>query len=299
MTRTTALIVFVVAAVLATAPAASAKRIAGTAGDDTLAGTERRDFIFGRAGDDAIAGNGGSDLLFGGRGSDIVTGDDGRDSMWGGPQSDTLEGGAAGDLLHAGRGADSLEGNAGNDILVASEDDGRPDVVDCGAGAHDRAVLRAGDHAVDCERVRTFPSRRSRVVIIRGTRGDDTLTGSEKRDFIVARAGNDIVSGEGARDFLFGQRGDDQLSGDAGSDYAWGGSGDDQVWGGDGPDWLFAGVGADDLWGGEGHDRLFAAADDGTADDLDCGESDGDWDRAVVRPGDTAVNCEKVFTLAS
>lgn len=34
------------------------------------------------------------------------------------------------------------------------------------------------------------------------------------------------------------------------------------------------------------------------ADTLDCGEHEDDRDRAVIRPGDTAVNCERVRTLA-
>jgi Ca2+-binding RTX toxin-like protein len=86
-----------------------------------------------------------------------VSGDDGRDIAWGGRGRDTLEGGGGGDLLHAGRGPDVLEGSNGRDILRAVEDDGQPDVLDCGPG-RDRAVLRAGDVAVDCERVRILPA---------------------------------------------------------------------------------------------------------------------------------------------
>jgi Ca2+-binding RTX toxin-like protein len=148
---------------------------------------------------------------------------------------------------------------------------------------------------VDCERVRTLSARRSRVQFQRGTLGDDTLTGSDRRDFILARAGNDTVFGLGASDFLFGQRGNDDLDGGDGADYLWGGGGSDDLDGGAGPDWLWGGWGADDLFGGEGNDRLHAAADDNAADTLDCG--DGDRDRAVIRTGDTAVNCERVRTL--
>jgi hypothetical protein len=48
--------------------------------------------------------------------------------------------------------------------------------------------------------------------------------------------------------------------------------------------------------GGDGNDHLFAAADDGSADTLDCGA--GDNDKAVIRPGDTALNCEVVRTIS-
>ena len=297
MQRTLLLVSAAALAALALAPFAAARVIVGTAGDDTLAGTERRDFVYGRAGADTIAGNGGSDLLFGQRGNDTVSGDDGRDLLWGATGNDTLQGGAGPDFLHAGWGADALEGDAGNDVLRARENDRAPDVLDCGAG-FDRALIRVGDVAVDCERVRTLPGRRVRLAFQRGTQGADTLTGSERRDFILARAGNDTVSGLGASDFLFGQRGNDVLNGDDGADFLWGGAGDDDLFGGDGPDSLWGGRGADELSGGEGNDRLHAAADDGAADTLDCGEHADDRDRAVLRPGDTAVNCERVRTLA-
>lgn len=297
MQRTLLLLAAAALTGLALAPAASARVIVGTAGDDTLAGTERRDFVYGRAGADTIAGNGGSDLLFGQRGGDTVSGDDGRDLLWGGPGNDTLEGGAGPDELDAGRGADSLEGGPGDDVLRARQNDRAPDVLGCGEGT-DRAVIRAGDVAVDCERVRTLRARRHRIVFQRGTNGDDTLTGSEKRDFVLARAGDDTVSALAGSDLLFGQRGDDSLDGGDGRDYLWGGAGDDDLEGGAGPDSLWGGWGADELFGGDGNDRLHAAADDGAADLLDCGESDGDRDRAVLRTGDTAVGCERVRTLA-
>ncbi len=57
---------------------------------------------------------------------------------------------------------------------------------------------------------------------------------------------------------------------------------------------LFAGFGSDTLNGGDDDDRLFAAVADGDADTLDCGAGD---DRAVIRTGDTAVNCERVRSV--
>jgi Ca2+-binding RTX toxin-like protein len=296
--RTLLIVATAALAALALAPGASAKVIVGTPGDDTLVGTDRRDFMYGRAGNDTMAGNGASDFLFAHRGDDTMSGDGGRDGLWGGHGNDTLEGGHGEDALYAGIGLDMLEGGPSSDLLNAGENDGVPDVVDCGHG-RDRAVIRRGDVAIDCERVRVLKARRARVVFQRGTRGDDTLTGSEKRDFILALAGNDTVSGLGAADFLFGQKGIDTLNGDDGPDRLWGGSEDDVLNGGEGPDWLWGGGGADQLFGHEGNDRLFAAAHDRAADTLDCGEHADDRDRAVLRPGDTAVNCERVRTLAS
>jgi Ca2+-binding RTX toxin-like protein len=266
---------------LALVPAASAMRIVGGPGDDVLTGTERRDFIHGRGGSDTLSGEGGGDFLFGGRGAD------------------TLEGGAGPDSIYAGRGADTLEGGAGADRLYAGWRDAAMDVVDCGEG-RDRALIRAGDVAIDCERVRVLPPRghRPKGKRIAGTRGDDTLVGTRGRDFIFGFAGDDALFGLGAGDFLFGGRDDDGLHGGAGADRGWGGSGNDTVRGGPGHDWLWGGAGADALSGGEGNDRLHAVADDGAADTLDCGENDGDRDRAVLRSGDTAVDCERVRTIS-
>ena len=173
-----------------------------------------------------------------------------------------------------------------------------PDVVDCGDG-RDRALIRAGDVAVDCERVRTVPARRARVHVQRGTarrrharRAPRSATSSSRGPATTRSPGSARPTSSSARS------GNDTLNGDDGADRLWGGSEDDLLDGGAGPDWLWAGVGADQLFGGEGNDRLFAAADDGAVDTLDCGEHADDRDRAVLRPGDTAVNCERVRTLA-
>ena len=61
-------------------------------------------------------------------------------------------------------------------------------------------------------------------------------------------------------------------------------------------DRLYAGRGVDSVNGGDGNDHLFAAADDGQHDSLDCGAGD---DTALIRPGDTAVNCERVRSVTS
>jgi Ca2+-binding RTX toxin-like protein len=170
-------------------------------------------------------------------------------------------------------------------------------VVDCGDG-FDRAVIRPPDVAEGCERVRAINPQNEpgpRGQVIKGTRGDDTLTGGEGRDFILGRAGNDTLSGLGGNDFLFGMHGNDTLDGGLGNDRAWGGPENDTISGGDGDDWLFAGWGADVVSGGAGNDRVWSGASDAAADAIDCGE--GDRDRAVLRPGDTAVGCEHVKTL--
>jgi Ca2+-binding RTX toxin-like protein len=194
--KRTPLLVFAAAlALLAMAPVAAAGVIVGTAGDDTLAGTDRRDFVYGRAGNDTIARNGASDFLFGQRGDDTVSGDAGRDVLWGGSGNDTLEGGGGPDALYGGRGLDVLEGGHDGDFLHSAEKDGLPDIVDGGAG-RDRAVIRVGDVAVDCEPVRVLPARRSRVVFQRGTReGVDTIDGNNGPDRLWGGSEGDLLHG--------------------------------------------------------------------------------------------------------
>jgi Ca2+-binding RTX toxin-like protein len=165
-------------AALSVVAVAAADRIKGTPGNDVLTGTERHDLIAGLAGDDQISGLGRGDILFGNRGNDTIQGGHGIDVIFGGRDNDNLDGGngldivrgrhgddmvAGGngrDLLFGGWGADSLSGGHGNDRLHAVAQDGQMDVLDCGPGRHDVAVVREGEPLTlsNCERVRTVPA---------------------------------------------------------------------------------------------------------------------------------------------
>jgi Ca2+-binding RTX toxin-like protein len=127
--------------------------------------------------------------------------------------------------------------------------------------------------------------------IIRGTSGNDLLTGTGESDEIITYAGEDTVhAGDGddyinsnettlwansgrlvayggsgndkinatddGNDQLFGEDGDDTLYGRGGDDTLTGGLGADYLSGGDGDDTLDGGEGDDDLYGGEGNDTL-------------------------------------------
>lgn len=61
----------------------------------------------------------------------------------GGPQKDRLEGGLADDLIVGGNAEDRLYGHSGADTLDAR--DGGPDLVRCGGGAHDVALVDPAD----------------------------------------------------------------------------------------------------------------------------------------------------------
>ena len=86
--------------------------------------------------------------------------------------------------------------------------------------------------------------------------GDDIVTGSAARDFIISRDGDDLLFGLGGNDYLLGNDGNDGIAGGDGNDYLSGRFGDDYLSGGDGIDALYGGDGTDLLYGGGGDDLL-------------------------------------------
>lgn len=99
----------------------------GTAADNTLMGSEARDYLWGLGGNDALNGGAGEDNLFGDAGADLMAGGDGGDRMmggmgndrlYGGAEADGLMGGAGNDYLDEGDGHGDLNGGAGDDIMI-------------------------------------------------------------------------------------------------------------------------------------------------------------------------------------
>ena len=144
-------IAFVVVAfaslMLASAGAAQAKRMSGTAGADRIVGTAKADVIKSGRGNDRIKGRGGRDRLSGGRGGDRLAGGSGRDRLSGGRGSDRLAGGSGRDRLSGGRGADRL-----NSV------DGRTDRVVRGGPGRDVCRVDPAEEAKakGCETVRVI-----------------------------------------------------------------------------------------------------------------------------------------------
>jgi Ca2+-binding RTX toxin-like protein len=88
--------------------------ILGTAGNDTLRGTQRADVIIARSGNDRVFGRGGKDRICGGPGSDVIHGGVARDRIAGFLGRDVAYGGDSNDYLAGGEGQDrlSMEGKA-------------------------------------------------------------------------------------------------------------------------------------------------------------------------------------------
>jgi len=74
---------------------------------------------------------------------------DGDDTLLGNDDANRLEGGAGDDSISGLGGADHLYGRGGNDEIQAQ--DGNADVVSCGPGDGDHAVVDAQDSVTGCE----------------------------------------------------------------------------------------------------------------------------------------------------
>ncbi|MCZ2830817.1 ExeM/NucH family extracellular endonuclease [Modestobacter sp. VKM Ac-2986] len=93
------------------------------------------------------------------------------------------------------------------------------------------------------------------VPTIRGTAGDDVLTGTNGRDVIMGLGGNDTIVGGNGDDVLCGGEGTDTLTGGNGDDVLLGGFGADTLRGENGSDTLIGGAGTDVLDQGRGTGR--------------------------------------------
>ena len=105
-------------------PAAEAKVINGTNGNDTLKGTRKADHISGKKGNDKI---------FGKKGNDELDGGDGRDKIYDGPGNDQVTGDEGNDTIYLDKGEDQLYAEQGGDKLFITND-GKFDYIQCAIG---------------------------------------------------------------------------------------------------------------------------------------------------------------------
>ena len=137
----------------------------GTAGANTMSGSELADYMIGMGGADTMHGNGGSDYVVGDNGSDHIYGDAGNDKfLFGGDDGandDYVHGGSGDDRLFGGfalGGVDRVYGEGGNDTIDAAQRNGSvspvtKEIIDCGAGASDEVYFDKGVDVVstNCE----------------------------------------------------------------------------------------------------------------------------------------------------
>ena len=155
-------------------------RITGTAGKDTIVGTQDfRDVVTCGAGDDVVRTGGGDDEIHcgpgndridSGTGKDLVFGDAGKDRIIAGPGNDSISGGSGNDRISGGSGNDSIKSGSGSDRINGgsgrdrisggsgkdriSARDRQRDRISCGSSRDALVADRIDRVARDCERVR-------------------------------------------------------------------------------------------------------------------------------------------------
>jgi Ca2+-binding RTX toxin-like protein len=231
--------------------------VIGGAGDDTISGDARNNWLDGRGGDDSIAGLEGNDTLLGGPGDNSIDGGDGQDILrydWatgdilvsladgfavvsdpaggnpaavdalsnvehalGSAGNDTLIGSDVANFLLGGGGDDTLIGGAGNDTLFSGQG---VDALDGGEGV-DTADFSSATADLGIDLSAGTQSNGGTIAFVEG---------------LVGGSGADSLTGDDAANWLYGNGGDDTLLGMDGADTLLGGSGDNLLDGMDGAD---------------------------------------------------------------
>ncbi|GLR13424.1 hypothetical protein GCM10007907_22140 [Chitinimonas prasina] len=224
--------------------------IVGTDGNDDLSGTRHGDTLQGHAGNDKLSGLSERDTLIGGAGDDTLIGGDSDDHLDGGEGNDTylfnkgfsrdtlIDSGAAGqqNVLQFGEGISPahirLE-RKGLDLIVHFEQSKSADAITVqgfyadmhdlvGNGAISQLVFENGERYTLAD----F-GLNALDPVIKGTAGDDQLSGENIADKIEGYAGNDSLYGNYGNDILIGDLGNDMLNGGADRDTLMGGLGND------------------------------------------------------------------------
>tara|TARA_Y100000031_G_scaffold103586_1_gene113847 strand:- start:70060 stop:76224 length:6165 start_codon:yes stop_codon:yes gene_type:complete len=243
----------------------------GTAGVDSIYGSDEWDYIYGNDQEDFLYGYGGSDTIYGGAMKDRIYGGLGKDSLYGEDGNDYIYGEEGGDSIYGGNLSDVLRGDQGDDFIYG----GTGDDYIYGDDANSLAgFIGAGNDYLYGEDGNDDIYGGDGDDWIEGGEGVDTIEGNSGVDIIYGGTGYDWLYGGDGNDNLYGEDGEDQLRGNNGDDYLDGGDDKDTLYGDDGNDILDGGIGdfRDNLAGGNGDDILYGR--DG--DDYLYGDNDND-----------------------
>ncbi len=161
--------------------------VEGSAGEDTLTGSDLDDIIRGLSGADRLYGGSGDDTLYGGdeqsgASGDRIEGGKGNDKLFGGDGSDDLLGNEGEDHLYGDEGFDNLNGGLGNDILEGGSD-------------NDKLSDSEGDNT-----------------LLGGTGNDYLSTDGAGKNTLDGGPGDDVITSENGNNTLIGSAGNDKFS---------------------------------------------------------------------------------------
>jgi Ca2+-binding RTX toxin-like protein len=139
-------------------------------------------------------------------------------------------------------------GNSAGVIAVQGATGGGVNPLGSGLTRADIPASRLGP----CANTKKFPGD----WIFVGTDGNDTITGTNQSDIILAGGGNDRASGGDGNDCVRGEAGNDRVDGSNANDTVLGDAGKNVIIGGRGNDTLRGDKGSDKLDGGIGNDNL-------------------------------------------
>ena len=148
----------------------------------------RQSIVLGTAGDDSLNGTDTADIMWGAYGSDTLDGGAGNNSLYGGADDDVIRGGEGDDFVRGNAGDDRLDGGSGENTL-SYESASTGVMVDLAAGA---ATGQGTDILSNFQRVN-------------GSLYNDTLRGDRFNNRFFGSQGDDrIDGGDGIDIAIFG-----------------------------------------------------------------------------------------------
>ena len=153
-------------------------------------------------------------LQLGTAGADTLTGTDANDILMGGPGEDILTGEAGDDWLNGGTGADQMAGGVGDDIYVV--DNAGDGVVELEGEGTDTVFARIS--ATLSDNVENLTLVGTAGINGAGNTLDNTITGNAANNLLQGMGGNDTLIGNAGNDTLDGGLDADSMTGGTGDD---------------------------------------------------------------------------------
>lgn len=190
-------------------------KIVGTAGNDSISGTNYSEVIYGNSGDDYISAASGNDTVYGEAGNDTLYGSSGHDLLVGGIDNDYISAGEGDDTLDGGTGNNTLYGEAGNDTYIINS--GSTDTIYEAAGYGTDTIESSINYTLN-DGIENLVLTGSSGLTGTGNALDNFLLGNSGNNSLVGADGNDTLNGGAGTDTLVGGLGNDTYQVDTATD---------------------------------------------------------------------------------